>query len=396
MRCAVLILISLCVGITSATAQTVDEVRKYDRNKNGRIDKGRELEIYLLHKASPILSRYDKNFNGIIDPEEAAAITRDAKNDSLSGPIGAQRDEILLDLAEREGIPVEDLADKGAVTDKRKKLDWPTLYVRRDKTDVPIAQFPIATPDAKGARISYSRDGISKEEVWTVDALASLVIANGRLHDKVDPYAVTLTGYAAVPWVEMRRRSSSKVGASETDKFTFGTDGELELFGQPLGGVQYLTFGADYQTDRIAKASIADATVRWQPYNDNLKIGTWFTLAPNLQFTWLTALDADYRTVQDSGTYTNMPETNYLWAGGWLKGLLRYHLDAKRDIMLTAQYDYRRDFFSKRIAQLLAVELAFPLDADGLTSVSLEYKRGMDWTTLDKFDLLTAGLNFKL
>jgi hypothetical protein len=388
-----LIAAAVVLTATQASAQSIEEIRKYDRNGNDRIDKGKELDVYLLHKASPVLAKYDDNRDGVIDSKEALKITDDARKSSLGGLTGAARDEVIADLGDRPGIPVEELADK--VTEPAKSSGGPRLYIRRDKTDISVASRPIAVPDAKGARISYSRDGITDEEIWTLDAVASLAFVNGRVTDKINPHGINLTGYALVPWVETRRRTSTKPGASQTDKLAFGVDSEFQLFGGPIA-LQYVTLGLAYQTDRVFDASIFDGYIRWTPFIDQLKIGTWYTLIPNLQVTWLTALDSTFRSVESAGTYTSMPAREYWWAGGWVKGLARYWLDDKRAIVFTGQYDYRRDLNSSRVAELFSAELAFPIDPQGNASVSVEYKHGRDWATFDKFDLITTGLNFKL
>jgi hypothetical protein len=372
--------------VCPATADTLAELKKFDGNGNGRIDAGRELDVYLLHKASPIFAKYDVNHNGILDAAEIAAIHADARKSVTAGAAGARRDEIIDDIGGRPGIPLVELARPEAAKEKNEDQRW---FIRRDKTDISVASRPIVTPDANGARVSFQYDGLTRQQTWTADGVVSYILAKDTISEAYQIQA------AIVPWAEFHTKFTNTGGGKNSGKLGFGTDAEFELAGLPGDTVHYLTLGASYQTDRFTRASIFDAAAKWQPFNDNLKLGAWWTIVPGLQFNWAMSLDATYRAVENSGSYA-LAASDYFWVGGWAKGFLRYNLDDKRNIVLTVQYDRRRELQKGRDAGLWQTELQYPLDAAGMTSVSIQYKRGREWSTLENFDLVTAGFNFKL
>jgi hypothetical protein len=51
----------------------------------------------------------------------------------------------------------------------------------------------------------------------------------------------------------------------------------------------------------------------------------------------LTALEVNYRTVQEAGANTNLTNKDYFWAGSWAKAIVRYLLDGKRAVVFTTQ-----------------------------------------------------------
>lgn len=392
----ILVLISVLLSSQLALAQTAEDIKKYA--KDGKTLTQQELKVYLLHLASPILAQYDKNLNGKIDPSEAAAIASDAESKLKSGPVAARRDEILGVVGTRTRVPVEEIASLNpapAAKNDEKKLP---LYIRRNRIDVGIAGFanqPVPTPDAQGARISYTRDGLTKEQIWTIDGNVSYVIASGDIPgQKYEKGVPQLTAYAIVPWIDIHRQTSTNPKAKMTDTSTIGTDAAFEVYGGPFGGASYFALSPSYQTDNVSDASIFDVAGHWQPYGI-LGVGTWHKIFPGLQFTWHTGLDADYREVKKPGQFV-LPGTNFAWTGGWVQGKWRFGISPNYLFMLTTTYSRNYDWTNQRDAGLFTGDLAYQIDPTGMTSVSLTYKHGRDWTTFSQFDLLTAGLNFKL
>ena len=379
-----------------AAAQTAVEIKKYA--KDGKSLTQSELKVYLLHLASPILTEYDKNLNGKIDPAEASMIVSDAEKKLKAGAVAARRDEILVVAGNRARVPIDELAGLNPAPAKKNEEKTIPLYVRRDRIDVGIAGFaanPVPTSDAQGARVSYSRDGLTRDEVWTVDGRASYVIANGDFPDQKYTKGVPqVTAYALVPWVDIRRQTSTNPKAKMTDLTSTGLDAAFEIYGGPFGGVSYLTISPSMQTDRTSDAQIFDLAAHWQPYGI-LGIGTWRNVSPWLQFTWHAGLDGVYRDVKKPGSFI-LPGTEFAWGGGWIQGKWRFGVSPDYMLTLTTTYSQYHDWTNKRDAELFTADLAYQIDPKGLTSVSLTYKRGRDWTTYSQFDLLTAGLNFKL
>jgi hypothetical protein len=392
------VLAATIAGCGVATAQSADEIRKYARD--GRALTRAELTIYLLHRASPVLAQYDKNLNGRIDPQEAAKISRDAEKALGKGYVAAQRDEALDTLGPRPTIPIDELAQLSPATKADSDAsDQPQrLFVRRNRIDLGIAGFganPIPTSDAEGARVAYSFDGLTKTNTWDIDGVASYVIASGDWPDQKYRSGVpTLTAYAFIPWLGVNRHTSSDPNAARTDKYSTGVDSAFEIYGGPFGGVSYLTLGPSFQTDRSSQASIFDFAAHWQPFGI-LGIGTWRTVVPSVQVTWHAGLDATYRQVNNPGLFV-LPGSEFAWTGGWVQGKLRYRYNSDYVFTLSATYNRYYDWLNKRDAGLFSADLAYQIDPQGMTSISFTYKRGRDWTTYARFDLLTAGLNFKL
>ena len=56
--------------------------RKFDRNRNGIVDVGKEINVCILHSTSSVHKKYDGNLNGEIDADELAKLEYDARHSS--------------------------------------------------------------------------------------------------------------------------------------------------------------------------------------------------------------------------------------------------------------------------------------------------------------------------
>jgi hypothetical protein len=397
LRIAVAI-IAIIFACEISEAQTAADIAKFA--KNGKSLTQAELKVFRLHQASALMRKYDKNRNGRIDAAEAEQIVADAEQAITEGQSGAQDDEIVELARGRAAVPVEELATLSPlVADEKKDTAQQRLFIRRNKLDLGLPGFaknPVPRSDAEGARVSYSRDGLTNETVWTLDGVASFVLAanadwEGQVYTRGVPM---LTAYAIVPWIDVRRRTSSNPKAKQTDVTTIGIDSTFEIYGGPLGGVSYLTLAPSIQTDRQSDATIYNFTAKWQA-SGILGMGRWYNITPGLQFTWRGGFEAIYQNVEKPGSF-QLPGSEFAWTGAWAQGKLRYMYNADYIFTLTTTVSEHYDWVNHRSAGLLSANLAYQIDPNGITSVSIEYRRGREWSTWSSFDLLTAGLNFKL
>jgi hypothetical protein len=257
-------------GCEAAVAQAAEDIRKFAKvDKTGKTLTKHELDVYRLHQASEILRKYDRNRDGVIDAQEALEITNDARKAQAKGLTGAQSDEIVEVAGERDRIPVEDLVKRSPVTvaDNDKSDEPQRLYIRRNKIDAGIAGFaknPVPTADAEGARVSYARDGLTNIETWDLEAFASYVIAAGDWPEQeYKPGVPMVTAYAMVPWVGIRRSTSTDPQAKRADKISLGADSVFEVYNF-LGGAAYVSLTPSFQTDRESEASIFDFAAHMQ------------------------------------------------------------------------------------------------------------------------------------
>ncbi len=65
----------IALGVSGASAQAIDPA-PYDKDKDGTLSAD-ETRTWLTHSKDPLLAKYDRNFNRIIDSAEARAIQKD-------------------------------------------------------------------------------------------------------------------------------------------------------------------------------------------------------------------------------------------------------------------------------------------------------------------------------
>ena len=385
---------------TCVLGATFEELKKFDRSKNDRIDKGRELTTYMRHLAHPDLAKYDTNFDGVLDANELAAMQRKFASLPLDDPKFLATAGYLTDEAERKnGIPLAEITDPPAPRTPGPCDSGQGLYVRADRLDISVYNRNLPKSAAKGASVSYTDDRVTEIRTAEIHGVASYVIARDPCAPRppgVGIYDPFVSGYALATWLSADGKLSSDP-SKEKSALKVGLDAQAEIFSGAIFDAQYVTFSPYYQTDFRGLANAYGGSATWQPYLLGWRLGGRYTQFSSwLDFFWTAKAEVDYLHVTTPGLTDLKPNTDYAWLGGMVRltafplpDLFNYRLS------LIGTYKQYWDARSQQEINLASAAVAYNITEDGSTSVSFEYQRGTEKATMKFLDQYLATLNYK-
>ncbi len=381
-------------------AATMEQLKKYDLNNNKRIDSD-EIKIYAMHKAKPMLAKYDVHrVDAELDEIELANLKKDLEAVPAEDPNFLIEVGYLQDEAERKsGIPFAELAEQKPAPSANACDDGQGFYLRRDRLDISVYNNSIDKSGAKGASITYTSNQETDAEVAEVHGTASYVFARDPCAERpagIAPSDAFVSGYAMALWTSLDGTLSDD-RAKEKSAAKLGIDAQAEVFGGPLLDLQYLTLSPYFQTDFRGEASAYGISASWQPFLLDAKLGgSYRQVSPWFDFFWQLTGEADVLHVSEAGLTSLKEDADYAWLGGSVRlnafplaDLLDYRL------IVTAVYSYYWDAESKDDLWMVTPAIAYNIAPDGSTSVSLEYKKGTEKSTLKELDEYIASLNYK-
>jgi hypothetical protein len=390
---------AVLLGTNLANAANVEQLQKYDTNKNMKLDQD-EAFLYLLHKASPVLAKYDSNPpDGKLNNIELAKLYAEAEETRMSA-VGLTNEADLLDEIDLTGgIPLQDLADKPNPA-KVKPCDAQTgLYIRRDKADVSIYTASIDKSIAKGASLSFTHDNQSNADAATIKGVATYVMKRDPCVERGKKKPVEealLSGYAIAPFLSLDGKLSED--KSEKSALRAGLDTQFSVLGGTIFDNQYLTLSPYFQSDFELNASIFGASATWEPYYLDARLGGSYTqFSPAFDFFWQLRMEADAMTVEDAGLTGLKENADYAWLGGTVSVnsyLFPNHFEDR--FYMVNQLKYFWDAVGQKDILHYSTELGLNLTEDGSTSISIEYESGREKETLEKKDQILLNLNYRL
>lgn len=366
---------ALGLAVTSCAAQaaTLQELKKYDVDKNGRLTAA-ELVRYRsdLIAATP---------GGL----------KDTKLRVYLGFLGNVSDR----FAREGGIPLELLAEKEPrvvdnCTPQRR------FYLRNDRIDVAVATDSLRA--AKGASASITSDRLTGTQTAQIDGVAGFLMRDPCLPrpQGLAPTDAFLSGYAVSPSITAHGKLNS-TAKSEKSELRFGLDAQVEIFSGPIFDTQYFTVSPYYQTDFRGEASAYGVNALWEPYLLTARLGGSFQrLSPYVDYFWKVQAELDILHVTKVGLTDLTAGADYAWIGASTRAyvyLLPELLNER--LVLTGTYRFFWDERSRRSISLLSAALAYGLTDDGSAAVSLEYTKGTDKDTLRELDQYIAKLSLK-
>ncbi len=386
---------------SAAIGATLSELSKYDLNRNGRIDTGDEIRVYAMHQAKPLLAKYDTGpIDGKLDGEELAKLKRDLEVVPEKDPNFLVTVGYLQSEAEREhGIPLTQLAEQKPAPSGGPCKSGQGLYIRRDRADISVYNNSIDKSAAKGASLSYTNDRLSGSEVAEIHGTASYVAARDPCVERPAGTSISepfVSGYALAGWVSADGTFSSN-RSTEKSALKFGVDAQAEVFSGAIFDAQYFTLSPYYQTDFRGDASAYGMTASWEPFLLSWKLGgSYQQVSPWFDFFWQLKAESDVLHVAEVGLTSLRPGADYAWQGGTVRlnafpfpEFLSYRLS------FITVYNYYWDAKSGDEIWFVNPALAYNIVEDGSTSVSLEYKKGTEKSTLKETDRYVLSLNYK-
>ena len=392
------------VGVGQAA--TLEELQRYDFDKSGRLfdDKdGKELELYTLHNqktpANAALLKYDLNNNGKLDKEELSRLYNDAEESRLKPKniikIGFLQDEAIR----KNGIPLADLASKGASQSPDPCDPQDGLYIRRDRLDISVYNASLAKASAKGASVSYTEDRQNGVDTATIDGVASYVIARSPCRARPTGTGVNeafVSGYAIAPWLSADGTLNNS--KKESSELKFGLDAQFEVFSGKLFDLQYVTVSPYVQTDFRFDAEAYGASATWEPLKLDWRLGgSYQQFSSVVDFFGQLQLEADALTVNRTGKTSLNEDQEYAWLGGTARlntFLLPGQLDDK--LYAVGEASLFWDIISGRSIEQYVGEVGINISEDKSTSLSLNYTYGTNKSILKKENKFKINLNYKL
>jgi hypothetical protein len=426
-------ILAFCSFATMAHAGEKLSAVTYDRNKDGVLDDAETL-VWRLHVQDPVLAKYDTNFNGRIDPDEAEKLRTDS-----SRTFSDRAKSVANDVLFFKGRKVAEI-DKVAAsrpppalpTDIKPPKDGcesqQRLFVRRDRLDT--YQFRDSTfmngttprSKAKGASVSFTRDDIAQTDSLTVNGRISYVVVQNDPMSPCfnglggDPYAKRdfkmpfLFGSTVALWTDAQGTFNSPHTKAEKSALKSGFDAQASVAGGSLFDLQYLIASPYAQTDFRGEARVYGFTAAWEPISRDLRLGGAIGAPATtyLDWFWQFRAETDVKRVDVVGI-TALTRGDYVWSGA----MARLHLtpfpdrstydayaispftDLVNRLYADITVNYHREFDRGIDALLWAAEVGFNVTPDGGASVSVRYTDGLDKDTLVKQQQYLVALNYK-
>jgi hypothetical protein len=397
----------------SVSALTLEELQRYDRNKDGALNEA-EDRIYRAHRADPILAKYDLDTDGKLDRKEFQALQADIqKRYGGNAPPAVKPEtdpEKLFAIgkeasdARRGGIPLEDLAQtpKSEPDECRKPQE---IFVRRDRMDSFLYGI---TPRSKalGASISFTGDEAEHVRTAKINGMVAVLPDGWRQPCLPRPpgYATDqayLSAFAIAPWVSAQGSINDPVKKSEKSALSGGFDAQWTIF-SGFFNLQAFKVSPYYQTDFRGVARSDGVTATWEPWKYEARLGGSPTLfSPNFDWYWRVQAEADARRVDKIG-FTDLQVGHYAWLGGTVQvygfffptnPLIPESLRNRLNAVFTYQGYW--DAYSSQSISRYAAELAYNITENGDASVSIGYERGTNKDTMTWLNQYVVRLNYK-
>ncbi len=390
--------------------------------------------MWRLHAQDPVLAKYDRNFNGRLDPNEADRLRADSaasfsdRSRSVANDVLFFKNRKIADIDKvassrpSPAMPTETKSPKGGCENQQR------LFVRRDRLDT--YQFRESTfitgfvprAKAKGASASFTHDDLDRTDSLTINGRVSYVIAQNDPMNPcftglpADPYAKhdfnvpSLFGSTVAFWTDAQGTINSPRTKSEKSALKSGFDAQASIAGGPFFDLQYLIASPYVQTDFRGEARIYGVTAAWEPFAPAARLGGTIGAPATsyLDWFWQFRAETDAKRVDVVGA-TALSRGDYVWAGA----VARLHLTPFPDRSIYDPFaaspfpdlvgrfyadltvNYHREFDRGIDALLWAAEVGFNITPDGGASISFSYTDGMDKDTLIKQRQYLVALNYK-
>jgi len=388
----------------------IDEyaVRQQIRKLHPTYTRDQETQIFLLHKLSPDLFKFDTNFDGRIDDRELAkAVAAVKDSNSYQGQLNDYR-------RGAQPIPNRPTPGGGQTEPMPGEPARQAVFILRQKFDqVSSFAFPgEGDEDATGALFSYGRDNVIHNNVWTAQGVAAVMFGQSypSLNQESQRFASRVS-YAAGPYVQFDKLSNSNASQqkSNLDNLSPGLMGELGLQNMSIGNAavtNYLRLKGYVNADFEGIAKSWNVAGEWQPVSN----APGFTVNAPLPVDFLHAtvtpmfkVQAIYSGILGNTTQPIFAHHNEAFRVGPNVGLLfapvklgAYWPAQLQNMSLTVSYSLLQDLMSPATYNLFDASFTYFTDDNKTVGLTLSYERGQVQQTGASSDTFLAGLSLKL
>ena len=375
---------------------------KYDRNGNGNLDRGSELEVYLIHQRNPVLAKFDIDLNGELSGGEVIKMNKAARE---------RLDDDLLDVEDYleikpDGITV--VEGPSANTPKpsvRTNQVTSGFFIRNAYTTVSVlSEVPrqdtgslrTSTP----ATLAYTRDNQADSDQLAISG-STFGFRRWSFQKENKPLR-NLQAAALSGGVVFDRTISSAEDANEADSLALRINGDAVFNRWPVFNDHYLTLSTMLTSDFDFDSALLTGGIRWQPVHNPWAIGgvaREFEIANSaLAFRWQPSIDIEYQRVVDDGGQAQLQEADdFLFVGPLFSAQLFFDFAPFNGAFLNMDYRLMVDALGNAGSfNFIEASANFPLDSTNHYLLNFRFRDGNLPTTRQEVDdsLIGIGVRF--
>lgn len=367
-----------------------------------------------------LLQQFDKNANGVIDPEEATPSFLNYFNQIVLPGLHVQPEPSEPDgaIVAAQSVVPDTSADQLVISDEVME-DAPNVttasaipgdisadvapnythafLLRGDATDSSIMADTASLESVSGAFVSYSNDVRQSTEEWQVKG-AILYPVRFDKGTKDEMNGTRLTAYTFVPSVAFDRKFDSQDVTSELDTLKFEIGSEWEFSAGGWFEKQYVRMGPFYATDFAFESAVAGVEMEYEPLSKKWGLGeARDCFARQFSCEWHAKLALSAGQTLDAGDKVNLLEDeDFITFGPKISLALAPTFKPFDRLKLDASWYYIEDILGDTgAADQLEAGISFGLDESGHIRLRTEYRHGDLEYTRDKITIVTTGLEVK-
>ena len=384
---AFFLLLSL-FGAHAATL-TKEQLAEFDAG-DGKTVRTDRADAYVKHILDEhhVLAKYDKNYNGRIDPEELVKL-----NGYFAG-LRSRNEAQGYNAFIENGLPlVLEPAPPPIREEVKPREEIAAFHLRENKTELPFASGTDEFKASNGAAFSWHED-IENDGEQTASVNAAFGFVWQKNFDVPENYqagSLAFDGLYFGPYVD----AQGQLLASES-VVQLGALLGTTMIGGPFD-LQRFTTAPYYQTDFEGRSEVIGATTFWQPHLASVGLGA--IKSPDgglLDYTFLAQATADYRQVHDPGETGLKRGQNYFWLGGEVTAKVWPFPDVfKKRLFASVTGRLYRDVITGHEATQFTTGAGWKLDKDGHASLNLEYTNGESYQDQETEEFIKGTLRVK-
>ncbi|MBR0911496.1 hypothetical protein [Bradyrhizobium japonicum] len=323
----------------------------------------------------------------------------------LKGPVEAALARLKKNPASRRApaaLPVDVRSANAAATPKaidlKKDNDIKTEFLIRESY-APIAYITLdGDLSDNGASFTYTRNLANKFDTFVGNgAVLMAVHGNTNLNYTGDPNKARITYFNFAPGIEFDTTLSK---GTMTGSISAMAAFEAEIQGGGPIPMQYLRTNATYTTDYDQQARIYGLESMWQPWAPDWFIGSSFRAneALGMWVSFFPTLASDYYRVENAGTFDQLKNRDYLWAGTKMSGNVWFDKGFLKPFSFYLRYYYLYDVLhpSHNEVNYFQGGMKYKLTPDGRIALDFRYTNGTTLRTLNWKNEFYTGLTVKI
>jgi hypothetical protein len=255
---------------------------------------------------------------------------------------------------------------------------------------------PIDTANAQGAELSFTRDVLGKNTIWSAKALGAAVynIPGPDLPGRPNLFNTTLGAYATINKVF---NSNSKNASKNSDSFGGGGMAEFDV-DNFLGGTHYFRFRAGGTSDRLSNVNLGSGVAEWFPIYPQLYFYRPFQITPQLGLDFRPEVLVQFDGTNDEKNklaFNNRSQA--LRIGPQATLIVFSFVEDPFWSRLSGQVTYHPYYeaVSRHTNAWLKTSITYNLTDDGNVGLTASYKRGPEEDTGTRDNLYKVSLTGK-